>query len=729
MHTKTLPSYTDRAAARPRAVILRVGLLTLLVLGVALLPRVLGLADFFTIDEADHWILRVRLFSEALGQHNWAGTNLTGHPGVTTMWLGGLGRRLAIANGVAPSLDSAAYLAMLRLPLAVTNSLAVGAGYLLLRRIVRPGIALLAAILWATEPFLIAHSRLLHVDGLMTSFATICVLLLLLGSPFARRPATGIGRWFAIAGSGMMAGLALISKVSGLVLLPWAGLFLAAVVLADPQLRAASGPRWWRSGGWWAKVAWRTLDEYLLWLGCLVVTMFAIWPAMWVEPFKAVLDMIDEAIYNGGEPHAWGNYFLGQSIPDPGPLFYPVAVLWRSSPLMLIGMLALPLVFWKRRAAPDDRRPTTDDKVLSVVGRQSSPESHASERWVYLALLGWVLLFGVAVSIGAKKFDRYSLPIWPALDILAAVGLTELVRRLLARMQGSARWLEVRTVPAFSALALGVLLLGYDMTYQPYYLAYFNPLLGGGPVAQELLLVGWGEGLEHVGAWLSARPDRDRGFVLAWIPDTLQPFLPRELRALDIRATTIALRNPAPNYAVVYARGAMREDTPDLAAEVSRTPPLYQLRMYGLDYATVYQIPRPFDTPVGARFDNGLELGGFSQQRVGATLVISPSWSVWSDQPGGRFVFAHVLAADGKRVAQIDAAIDDGMFPSWQAGQQFGTALPIALPADLPAGEYRVVLGVYNPGANARLPLTGAPALPDAVDGPQSLLLTTIKIP
>src|SRR5919205_344312 len=99
MHTETLPSYIDRVAARPRATLLWAGLATLLVLGVALLPRALGLADFFTIDEADHWILRVRLFSEALGKHDWAGTNLTGHPGVMTMWFGGLGRRLALANG------------------------------------------------------------------------------------------------------------------------------------------------------------------------------------------------------------------------------------------------------------------------------------------------------------------------------------------------------------------------------------------------------------------------------------------------------------------------------------------------------------------------------------------------------------------------------------------------------------------------------------------------------
>ena len=55
--------------------------------------------------------------------------------------------------------------------------------------------------------------------------------------------------------------------------------------------------------------------------------------------------------------------------------------------------------------------------------------------------------------------------------------------------------------------------------------------------------------------------------------------------------------------------------------------------------------------------------------------------------------------------------------------------LPIALPDDLPAGQYRVVLGVYDPGANARLPLTGATALPADVDGPDALLLTTITIP
>jgi 4-amino-4-deoxy-L-arabinose transferase-like glycosyltransferase len=160
---------------------------------VALAPRCLGLADFYTIDEAYHWLMRVRLFAEALRQGNWAATELTGHPGVTTMWLGALGRWLGQLMGVRDlggSGAGATYLASLRLPLAVTNALAVVAGYLALRRLLRPSAALLAGLLWATSPFLVAHARLLHLDALLTSFMTLSVLLLLVATTDDRRPTT-----------------------------------------------------------------------------------------------------------------------------------------------------------------------------------------------------------------------------------------------------------------------------------------------------------------------------------------------------------------------------------------------------------------------------------------------------------------------------------------------------------------------------------------------------------
>src|SRR4051812_34932581 len=57
----------------------------------ALAPRALAQGRFVTVDEAYHWFERAQLFLHAVRGGDWAGTNLVGHPGVTTMWLGALG--------------------------------------------------------------------------------------------------------------------------------------------------------------------------------------------------------------------------------------------------------------------------------------------------------------------------------------------------------------------------------------------------------------------------------------------------------------------------------------------------------------------------------------------------------------------------------------------------------------------------------------------------------------
>jgi hypothetical protein len=163
-------------------------------------------------------------------------------------------------------------------------------------------------------------------------------------------------------------------------------------------------------------------------------------------------------------------------------------------------------------------------------------------------------------------------------------------------------------------------------------------------------------------------------------------------------------------------------------AYVRQNPPLYVLRMHGVEYASIHQLPRPYDTPLDAMFGDGLHLRGFSMRRGGGALTITPAWDIQADQPGGRFVFVHLLAPDGRRVAQVDALLDQGMFPSWQAGQQFDTPFPLALPADISRGQYQVVLGVYSPDGR-RLPLRRGPAAPADLDGPEALLVTSIDIP
>lgn len=663
------------------------GLLT----GMALAFRSVNLADFFTSDESFHWIWRVQHFAGAVRQSDWAGTNLTGHPGVTTLWLGTLGRLLALTQniptaGLAEGSTHITYLAALRFPIVIVNSLSVGIGYLLMRRWLAAPVALLAALLWASEPFLIAHSRLLHLDGLLTSMMTLTILTILVALDAPRRQTWA---WLTLAG--IWAGLALLTKGPALLLLPIVGLLL--VLFGQPPSPPTMPAQWWQIG--WRQIVW-SIPHYLLWLAVAVLVFTSLWPVMWVDPQAGVARVWAEITGNGGIPHENGNYFWGQPVADPGPLFYPVVILWRSSAALLLGMLLVPLAL---------------------------RHSTGATRRKLLALLLYVGIFTLALSLLPKKFDRYLLPIFPTLAILAALGLSTGWARLSA-------WLahvKPATAPVLPTLLTPLVALYLGLTalwYQPYYLAFFNPLLGGSATGQYMLLVGWGEGMPEIGAWLQQRPDVAQSPVLTADPRTLEAFVPSRVTYLN----NTGIAQPA-SYAVRYIRNTQRQEAWPAQQFVSQAPPLFTFKKYGIPYATVHQPPRPFTIPVDATFGDGLHLRGYSLAPLETTLMLTPSWNVQTDQAGGWYLFVHLLAPNGQRVAQVDVPLDQGLFPTWQAGQQFGSPLPIGLPADLPPARYRIVLGLYDPASGVRLPLRTGTPLDPAINGADVLELTQIMLP
>src|SRR5262245_19299040 len=215
----------SRALGLPRAA--RIPLISAAIFLLALAPRALALGRFVTVDEAYHWFERARLFLTAVRAGDWAATNLIGHPGVTTMWLGALGiaAHQALAGwGLATWPDADLLRLMLRMPVALVTSLCIALGYLLLRRLLPARVALLAALLWAADPFLVAHSQLLHVDALLTS----CITLALLAALLAFRLGGGVAgepvRWRLLLGSAVAGGLALLTKSPAIILPPMVGL-------------------------------------------------------------------------------------------------------------------------------------------------------------------------------------------------------------------------------------------------------------------------------------------------------------------------------------------------------------------------------------------------------------------------------------------------------------------------------------------------------------------------
>jgi 4-amino-4-deoxy-L-arabinose transferase-like glycosyltransferase len=738
--------------------------LIVLLLGiVALLPRVLGLADFLTTDEAYHWIARTERFADAIADRRWAATLQTGHPGVTLMWRGSLG--LAWERAAGPGWAGAppliAHLAWLRLPAALLQALLVPAGYLLLRRLLRPETALLAALLWATSSYLVAHARLLHLDALLTSFVTFSILLLLLATN-DQRPTTNdqrfssavIRRWSLVA-SGACAGLALLTKGPALILLPFAGLLLFALPTTDrrpPTTDQDSRIRHHAAGFSILNSQFSIRQRlriavplYLLWLGVALLVAALLWPALWADPARALRAYIDEIGSNGGRPNGDGQFFLGRAVGDPGPLFYPLADLFRMTPVTLVGLLALPLAL--RRPTNDDRPTTTDDRPIS--SRNSGQWSLVSGRWsgerrILLVFGAFVLFWTLVMTLGPKKFDRYVLPTWPALEILAAAGLAWLLDTLfrlstfdkrrqiaIAESPRPSGRLVLGRVPSgwFSALTWVVIgaLLGANLAwYHPYYLSYYNPLLGGGAGAQRSLLIGWGEGMDQAGAWLRAQPDIGSGPVLSALGPTLQPFVPAPVRDVsDLGAV------PA-NYAVVYLESIQRAADPPLYDRVQQTIPLHTVVIHGIEYAKIYQLPRPFQRPVGARWGAALLLRGVTIAPAPGQIVVTPAWDVRAAPDANYQVFLHLLDARGQRVAQIDVAPGGADFPptsTWQPGRQIAVPLPLPLRPDLPAGEYRLFMGVYD-GANGQRPaLNEGQAADESLDGPAVVLLDTISIP
>jgi hypothetical protein len=634
------------------------------------LPRIFALDRALTVDEAYFWQQRSAAFLAALTSGRFADTMITGHPGVTTMWLGSAGLLLEQALqsvGLIATPSAPLHLALVRLPLATATALAVPAGYLLLRRVLGERIALIAALLWATDPFLIAHSRLVHVDAVLTMLMLVSTLALLaacfgIDSP-RERPGKGL-----LLLAGAMAGLALLTKAPGVLLFPSGALIFAV---------------WcWQRRGAAPGVVVLVARGLLLWGGAALLTAFIAWPALWVAPVRAISSVVGEVLVNGGTSHPH-NFLLGSNDRDPGMLFYAVTLLGRTTPWAALGLIAL-IVAALRGWRPAGRTPL-------------------------LLLACAALCVLLALTFVPKKFDRYALPAVPPLLTLAACGLFwlgTLLPQLLRRGAGM-------LVAAAAVVTLLIL--------HPYYLAYYSPLIGGGRHADDIVPIGEGEGLDAAAAWLETQPDLASSVVVAWSPPIIQPYLRTTVERMD------ALKKHQADYLVVYIRQVQTG-----SMQLPECPPLHTVRIYGIEYAWIYWLPRTIANPLSARFGDAVALDGYSltppntscsDHTLSLTLSLQPL--ARPQQPA--MFFIHVIGLDGRRIAQFDVPLDNLIPPSdWQNSGGLSHTLKLPIAAEAPPGTYHVTFGIYDAASGARLRLAGANVT--ELDGSNALHVATFDL-
>jgi hypothetical protein len=192
------------------------------------------------------------------------------------------------------------------------------------------------------------------------------------------------------------------------------------------------------------------------------------------------------------------------------------------------------------------------------------------------------------MTLGAKKLDRYVLPIFPALGVLAALGLAAAYRWLRGQMVTATGGAPTSMIPwkGTAAALVAVLAAWPAVTTYPYYLSYYNPLLGGGPAAQRTVMVGNGEGLEQVAAWLNAQPGAADQWVVSHSFDILQALIVGSGESLRDRVPSNA------DYVVLYRFQIQIGHSPRVLDEyLNRRTPEHVVWINGVEYARIYKGP------------------------------------------------------------------------------------------------------------------------------------------
>lgn len=668
----------------------------LVLLILALVPRGVALGSFSWPDELT-WLERSSAFMIALEHGDLAGTYLADHPGVVPMW--GFGTALAVralVTGDRAPLDALAavarqsdtppeaypadipaLLATAALFTVILTALAVVAAYALCLPLLGRTGAAMAGLLLALDPFFLTQSRVVHVDAILTSFMLLSALSLLVYLRQRERR-----RYLLL--SGLMAGLAMLTKTPSLFLVPFAALVL---------------------GTWW--LGRRTLRDLAaaagalgLWLAIMVATFVLLWPAAWQRPLFFLWRLYRASRWGTLVSHG-SNFFLGQPVDDPGPLFYGVVLPFRLSPLVMVllvvAVVLLAAALWRRRRLP--------------VGSD-----------VALAGLAFILFFTIMVSLAAKKGDRYLLPVYPLADVAAAWALLSLLRLPLPARE---RRLPSEGVRVIAAVALILLTSVLWLRLAPYYGAYFNPLVGGGPVAARTFSFGQGEGLDLAARYLNDQENSQDLLAVTFYPQQFRYYFQGNVTSLrrgDWDKTWLFA-----DYVVFYVSQVQRDlPTAGLVDFFSAQRPEYTARLGGVDFARVYRSPvllsgrppaverRLGEGDLGAGLGEAFKLSGYAfgaaPARPGQDLDVTLYWQA-TQPPGADFdLELEMVNGEGQMVWSQAGAPFEGHFPTswWRLGHTMLDRYRIALPADLAPGDYWLLVRARQPGAAQPLVPHGA---------------------
>ncbi len=118
------------------------------------------------------------------------------------------------------------------------------------------------------------------------------------------------------------------------------------------------------------------------------------------------------------------------------------------------------------------------------------------------------------------------------------------------------------------------------------------------------------------------------------------------------------------------------------------------------------------ENPVTYNFGDKMALVGYSAPgtaALGSEISVKLFWRSLVVMNEDYTVFVHLVDADGKTVAQKDAPPQSGAYPTsfWDVGEVIEDEHVLAIPRDLPPGNYTIDVGIYRASDDTRLPVQG----------------------
>jgi hypothetical protein len=551
-------------------------------------------------------------------------------------------------------------------------------GWHLLRRLFNGHVAWVASVLWALDPFHLANSKVLHLDATLSTLMILSALCLLIYLQDRER------RIFVL--SALLGGLAILTKVTALFLIPFLGLGLLTEWLTDV--------RDWRLAIHHLPFVVRDL---FLWILVAAAICFALWPSLWVQP-EATFDVVmQQGILQKMESaHGLPRFHRGAlRVQDPGVGFYLDTLLFRTT------FLSLPFCLLALGVAVRQRR---QKQVLLVAG--------------------FAAFYVVQMTLGSRKEPRYLLPAIVALDLLSAWGIVWWTNRVGAK--GAAR------------LGLsGLLLLAQAflvLPKHPYYGTHYNALLGGARAAQRVLpLAQFGEGLDLAGRYVGNQSGAEEAVIST-------QFLANEMLVQHVRAPVrdVIETEDSVDYLVFGIQYTTRgRGYPRWGALWERfyrfREPSFVAAFDGIPYAWVHvpQAEPIIPELTHVRLADSIRLVGFrlADRTLSPRdeLLVTLYWRATGRVERDYTVFTHLQNEENELIAQRDGVPANGDRPTttWEVGTVIEDRYAIPIPPEAHYGRYTLSTGMYDTRTLARLATSDDEGRRFVQD---RILLTTVQV-